>query len=106
MPDFKQWVSSCLVIDQHNIKLIMKSINETLKNTLYYCQTYDHFRDSYKMYINGEQTESGTWAGDNPQDPIRPGNLYSWKPNHSEVLSFTITERPLLTRVVAASNKK
>ena len=26
MPDFKQWVSSCLVIDQHNIiqKLIMK----------------------------------------------------------------------------------
>ena len=48
------------------------------------------------MYINGEQTESGTWAGDNPQDPIRPGNLYSWKANHSEVLSFTNTERPLL----------
>ena len=36
-------------------------------------QTYDHFRDSYKMYIDGEQVESGTWAGDNPQDPVRPG---------------------------------
>ena len=36
------------------------------------------------MYINGEQTESGTWAGDNPQDPIRPGNLYSLKPKLHE----------------------
>ena len=36
-------------------------------------QTYDHFRDSYKMYIDGEQVESGTWAGDNPQDPVRSG---------------------------------
>ena len=51
------------------------------------------------MYINGEQTESGTWAGDNPQDPIRPGNLYSLKPklhekfhNHGKAPAFNKEE--------------
>ena len=27
------------------------------------------------MYIDGEQVESGTWAGDNPQDPVRSGEI-------------------------------
>lgn len=50
MPDFKQWRSSCV--------------------------TYDHFRDSYKLYIDGVQVESGTWAGDNAPEPIRPGGVF------------------------------
>ena len=39
-------------------------------------QTYDHFRDSYKLYIDGVQVESGTWAGDNAPEPIRPGGVF------------------------------
>ena len=38
--------------------------------------TYDHFRDSYKLYIDGVQVESGTWAGDNAPEPIRPGGVF------------------------------
>ena len=68
MPEFKQWISACAV---GLIKYKIFFDPDTLNNY----QTYDHFRDSYKLYIDGEQVESGTWAGDNPQDPIRPGDM-------------------------------
>ena len=39
-------------------------------------QTYDHFRDVYKLYHNGEKVDSGSFAGDNDVAPIRPGGVF------------------------------
>ena len=40
------------------------------------CITYDHFRDSYKLYVDGVKVESGAFAGDNSVEPIRPGGIF------------------------------
>ena len=40
------------------------------------CITYDHFRDSYKLFVDGVKVESGSFAGDNPLEPIRPGGIF------------------------------
>ena len=40
------------------------------------CITYDHFRDSYKLYVDGVKVESGAFAGDNSVEPIRPGGVF------------------------------
>ena len=40
------------------------------------CITYDHFRDSFKLYVDGIKVESGAFAGDDPLEPIRPGGIF------------------------------
>ena len=37
------------------------------------CITYDAFRDVYKLYVDGEKVDSGSFAGENQVKPIRPG---------------------------------
>ena len=61
-----------------NSKFFMIFFNTSLSQITNNCcvQTYDHFRDSYKLYIDGVQVESGTWAGDNAPEPIRPGGVF------------------------------
>jgi len=39
------------------------------------CITYDAFRDSWKLYVNGEKIGSGSFAGDNRVEPIRPSGV-------------------------------
>ena len=39
------------------------------------CLTYDGFRDAYKLYVDGEKVESGSWAGNRQLEPIRPGGV-------------------------------
>ena len=36
------------------------------------CLTYDAFRDVYKLYVDGEKVDSGSFAGDNRQDDVGP----------------------------------
>jgi hypothetical protein len=31
------------------------------------CLTYDGLKDIYKLYVNGEKRESGSWGADNRQ---------------------------------------
>ena len=40
------------------------------------CLTYDHFRDSFKLYVDGVKVDSGAFAGDDPLEPIRPGGIF------------------------------
>ena len=40
------------------------------------CITFDHFRDSYKLYVDGVKVESGAFTGDDPLEPIRPGGIF------------------------------
>ena len=40
------------------------------------CITYDHFRDSFKLYVDGVKVDSGSFAGDDPLEPIRPGGIF------------------------------
>jgi len=40
------------------------------------CLTYDGFRDQFKLYIDGEKVESGSFAGDNQPEPVRPGGVF------------------------------
>ena len=35
------------------------------------CLTYDGAKDLYKVFIDGEKVESGSWAGDGPMQPVR-----------------------------------
>jgi len=37
--------------------------------------TYDGAKDLYKVFVDGVKTESGSWAGDNPVEPVRKGGL-------------------------------
>jgi len=39
------------------------------------CLTYDGAKDLYKVFVDGVKTESGSWAGDNPMQPVRKGGL-------------------------------
>jgi len=39
------------------------------------CLTYDGAKDLYKVFIDGEKVESGSWAGDGPMQPVRKGGL-------------------------------
>jgi len=49
------------------------------------CITYDSFRDSYKLYMDGVKTESGSWAGDNMPEPVRPGGVLVLGQDQDEV---------------------
>ena len=40
------------------------------------CLTYDAFRDVYKLYVDGEKLDSGSFAGDNTPEAIRPGGIF------------------------------
>ena len=40
------------------------------------CITYDAFRDVYKLYVDGEKVDSGSFAGENQVQPIRPGGIF------------------------------
>jgi len=40
------------------------------------CLTYDAFRDVYKLYVDGEKVDSGSFAGDNEVQPVRPGGIF------------------------------
>lgn len=40
------------------------------------CITYDAFRDVFKLYMDGEKVESGSFAGDNEVAPVRPGGVF------------------------------
>jgi len=40
------------------------------------CLTYDAFRDVYKLYVDGEKVDSGSFAGDNAPEPIRPNGIF------------------------------
>ena len=48
------------------------------KNLLYrhICLLYDGAKDLYKIFVDGVKTESGSWAGDNPVEPVR-SDLFS-----------------------------
>jgi hypothetical protein len=39
------------------------------------CLTYDGLRDSYKLYTDGVKVETGSFAGNRPVEPIRPGGV-------------------------------
>ena len=40
------------------------------------CISYDHFRDSYKLYVDGVKVDSGSFSGDNALEPIRGGGVF------------------------------
>ena len=40
------------------------------------CITYDHFRDSYKLFVDGVKVDSGSFTGDNALEPIRGGGVF------------------------------
>ena len=48
-------------------------------------KTYDSFRDSFKLYMDGEKQESGSWAGDNQPEPVRPGGVFIVGQDQDEV---------------------
>ena len=35
------------------------------------CVTYDGYKDLFKVFVNGEKVESGSWSGENPVDLVR-----------------------------------
>ena len=35
------------------------------------CVTYDGFKDIYKVFIDGEKVESGSWSGEKQVDLVR-----------------------------------
>jgi len=41
----------------------------------YMCLTYDGAKDLYKLFVDGEKAESGSWAGDSPISAVRKGGL-------------------------------
>ena len=41
----------------------------------YACIAYDGLKDLYKLFIDGEKVDSGSWAGDNAVVPVRPTGL-------------------------------
>jgi len=43
---------------------------------IHICLTYDAFRDVYKLYVDGEKMDSGSFAGDNTPPTIRPGGVF------------------------------
>jgi len=39
------------------------------------CLAYDGFKDLYKLFVNGEKIESGSWTGDNRLEVVRKGGV-------------------------------
>jgi len=39
------------------------------------CLTYDGAKDLYKVFVDGEKVESGSWSGENQLEPVRKGGL-------------------------------
>ena len=73
------------------------------------CITYDAFRDVFKLYVDGEKLDSGSFAGDNMPEPIRPGGIFvvgqdQVDPYKKDLLDLSILARMNLMEAITRSS--
>lgn len=67
------------------------------------CLLYDGAKDLYKIFVDGVKTESGSWAGDNPVEPVRKGGL-TYLGQDQDSLAGDFNERQSWSGVITQFN--